>query len=246
MQLRRHTDSGVRSLACLGAHGELRRRRLDFQRARRLERLRKGAAPPAPSTVSSRISTPVNDDLENWLAMLPVPEDDGAAAHLVGRELPELTLTDAAGVSHALRALGAKLVLFVYPATGVPGRDPAFDPAPGWDAIPGAPGCTVQSLGYRDHAERFASLGFRVAGLSGQSRDEQAEHVARNRIPFPVLNDSRFELADALGLPTFTVDGRRFYKRLSLVAIDNRIVHVTYPVFPPNRSAERVLDWLMR
>lgn len=188
----------------------------------------------------------MDDDLEKWLATLPAPENDGAAAHLVGRELPDLTLTVAAGASHALRALGAKLVLFVYPATGVPGRNPAFDPAPGWDEIPGAPGCTVHSLGYRDHAERFASLGFLVAGLSAQPRDEQAEHVARNHITFPVLNDSRFQLADALGLPTFTVDGRRFYKRLALVAIDNRIVNVTYPVFPPDRNAEQVLSWLKR
>lgn len=188
----------------------------------------------------------MNDDLETWLATLPVPEKDDAAAHLVGRALPDLTLTDAAGAPHALRALGSKLVLFVYPATGVPGRDPALDPAPGWDQIPGAPGCTVQSLGYRDHAERFAALGFAVAGLSAQPPDEQAEHVARNHITFPVLNDSGFQLADALGLPTFTVDGRRFYRRLSLVAIESRIVTVTYPVFPPNRNAEQVLDWLTR
>lgn len=81
---------------------------------------------------------------------------------------------------------------------------------------------------------------------SAQPRNEQVEHVVRNHITFPVLNDSCFQLADALGLPTFTVDGRRFYKRLALVAIDNRIVAVTYPVFSPNRNAEQVLNWLAR
>ncbi len=186
----------------------------------------------------------MDDDLKTWLATLPVPKDDGAASHLVGRELPDLMLTDAGGTTRALRALGAKLVMFVYPATGVPGRDPAVDPAPGWDEIPGASGCTVHSLGFRDHAHRFAELGFRIAGLSAQSHDEQAEFMARKHIPFPILNDSRFELAQVLGLPTFTVAGHRFYKRLALVTVDNEIVHVTYPVFPPNRNAEQVLAWI--
>lgn len=186
----------------------------------------------------------MDDDIETWLLTLPVPVDDGAAAHLLGRALPDLTLIDAEGASHALHALGAKLVLFVYPATGVPGRDPALDPAPGWDAIPGAPGCTVHALGYRQHAARFAALGYAVAGLSAQPREEQSEFAARNQLPFPLLNDAGFQLAHALDLPTFTVRGRRFYQRLALVARHHEIVHVSYPVFPPNRNAERVLDWL--
>jgi peroxiredoxin (alkyl hydroperoxide reductase subunit C) len=188
----------------------------------------------------------VESDLDAWLGTLPVPADDGAAAHLVGRELPDLTLVDSVGISHSLRVLGKRLVMFVYPATGVPGRDPALDPAPGWDEIPGASGCTIHSLGYRERAERFAALGFRVAAVSAQSREEQAEFVARHRIQFPVLNDSSFELANALRLPTFTVAGRTFYRRLSLVAVDQRLVHVTYPVFPPHRDAEQMLQWLER
>jgi peroxiredoxin len=34
------------------------------------------------------------------------------------------------------------------------------------------------------------------------------------------------------------------YKRLTLVIEDGRIVKVFYPVFPPDKNAERVLDWL--
>src|SRR5688572_14785967 len=89
----------------------------------------------------------VQDDLETWLATLPIPHDDGAAAHLIGRRLPDTRLTDCTGASHALRVLGPRLVMYIYPATGVPGRNPAIDPAPGWDDIPGASGCTVHSLG---------------------------------------------------------------------------------------------------
>jgi len=33
-------------------------------------------------------------------------------------------------------------------------------------------------------------------------------------------------------------------KRLVLVVDDGTIVHVFYPVFPPDRSAEEVIAWL--
>ena len=48
----------------------------------------------------------------------------------------------------------------------------------------------------------------------------------------------------ALGLPTFEVEGRTFYKRLTLIAVETRIVKVFYPVFPPDRDAADVLAWL--
>jgi peroxiredoxin len=62
-----------------------------------------------------------------------------------------------------LAELGAGLaVLYIYPRTGKPGV-----PVPdGWDAIPGARGCTPQSCAFRDHAAELAGLGARVAGLS--------------------------------------------------------------------------------
>jgi peroxiredoxin len=51
-------------------------------------------------------------------------------------------------------------------------------------------------------------------------------------------------LADALRLPTFEAGGRRLYKRITLIADAGRVVKVFYPVFPPDRNAEEVLEWL--
>jgi peroxiredoxin len=131
-------------------------------------------------------------------------------------------------------------VLYVYPRTGKPGQ-PML---PGWDEIPGARGCTPQSCAFRDHAAELAAFGARVAGLSAQSLGDQVEFAERNRMPFPVVSDERLELAGALGLPTFEVEGLTLYKRLALVAEKGRIVKVFYPVFPPDRNAEAVLEWL--
>jgi len=172
---------------------------------------------------------------------LPVPVDDGAADLLVGTELPALAFEATTGGSLDLRDLAAgTLALYVYPRTGVPG----VDSPTGWDEIPGARGCTPQSCGFRDHHAELGAVGSRVAGLSSQTTDYQREAAERLRLPFPLLADPELRLAAALDLPTFTVEGMRLYKRLTLVARAGKIVKVFYPVFPPDRNAEEVLAWL--
>jgi peroxiredoxin len=166
--------------------------------------------------------------------------DDGATVHLVGVELPALRLESSKGTID-LHELGTELaVLYVYPRTGVPGR-----PSPdGWDAIPGARGCTPQSCAFRDHAVELAALGARVAGLSAQPLNEQLEFAQREHMPFPVVADPALRLGEALRLPTFEVEGTTLYKRATLVLEQGRVAHVFYPVFPPDRNAADVVAWL--
>jgi peroxiredoxin len=171
---------------------------------------------------------------------LPVPEDDGACDHLPGTMLPQLTLESSQG-SISLRALSLELlVLYVYPQAGRPGR-----PSPeGWDQIPGARGCTPQSLGFRDAHARLQEVGAQVAGLSAQPLDDQVEFAERNAIPYPVIADPERRLGEALGLPTFEADGLTLYKRVTLVVESCAIAKVFYPVFPPDENAAEVVAWL--
>jgi peroxiredoxin len=173
-------------------------------------------------------------------ANLPAPADDGAADHLLGMMLPQLTLESTHGPL-SLRALSmGLLVLYVYPRAGRPG----VAPLPGWDDIPGARGCTPQSLGFREAYGDFRALGAEVAGLSAQTLDDQEEFAGRNEIAYPILADPELRLAAALRLPTFEVEGMRLYKRLALVVEACAIAKVFYPVFPPNENAAEVLAWL--
>ena len=173
-------------------------------------------------------------------ADLPVPVDDGACDHLTGMPVPALTLDSSAGPV-SLRELAVDLaVVYVYPRTGVPGR-----PVPnGWDAIPGARGCTPQSCAFRDHAGELARLGARVAGLSAQTLPEQEELARREHLPFPVIADPELRLGAALRLPTFVFEGDELYKRVTLVLEAARVAKVFYPVFPPDRNAAEVVAWL--
>jgi peroxiredoxin len=170
---------------------------------------------------------------------LPVPEDDGAADHLPGAELPALSLPVAGGGRFDLRAGAGTLVAFVYPRTGTPGR--ALPP--GWDDIPGARGCTPQSCAFRDRHPALTGLGATVVGISAMDPAEQTAFAEREGVPYPLLNDGPLRLQDELGLPTFAVHGMTLYKRLTFVARAGRIEKVFYPVFPPDRNAADVEAW---
>jgi peroxiredoxin len=172
---------------------------------------------------------------------LPAPIDDGAARHLVGLSLPALALRSTAGRWVDLAALRSGVtVLYCYPRTGRPD-----EPLPaGWDAIPGARGCTPQACSYRDHQAELRALGAAVFGVSTQATAYQEEMVARLHLPFEVLSDAEGHFADALNLPTFEVGGQRLLKRLTLVTRGGRIEACFYPVFPSTADVPNVLAWL--
>jgi peroxiredoxin len=175
-------------------------------------------------------------------ADLPQPVDDGAADHLPGLALPPIVLPATSGQDVDLAALGpGRTVLYLYPMTGRPG----VALPDGWDEIPGARGCTPESCGFRDHfADLRAAGAAGVYGLSSQDTDYQREVAERLNLPFALLSDVDLRLGQALTLPTFEVEGRTLYKRLTLIVSDATIEHVFYPIFPPTTHAQEVLDWL--
>lgn len=173
---------------------------------------------------------------------LPVPVDDGASDHLVGRPVPSIALpaTNGEDVNLHDASRGRRLVIFAYPRTGQPGvRSPT-----GWDSIPGARGCTPEACSFRDLSEQFAALHVDVYGLSTQDSDYQLEAANRLHLPYALLSDAHLRFTAALGLPTFTVDCMTLLRRLTLVITDGRVEHVLYPVFPPDGAAIDVLDVL--
>ena len=176
----------------------------------------------------------------DW-SRLPQPFDDGAARHLPGARLPDIALPGTAGSAISLAALGGRTVVYAYPLTGRPGT--ALPP--GWDEIPGARGCTPQSCGFRDHhAELLAAGADRVYGLSTQDPEYQREAAERLHLPFPLLSDAALRLTTAMQLPAMLVGGATLLKRMALIIDGGVITHVFYPVFPPDRNAAEVLEWL--
>jgi peroxiredoxin len=179
----------------------------------------------------------------DW-SKIPAPVDDGAARHLEGMKVPDLGLPATDGTSVSLGGIDGRVVVFAYPRTGVPGQIALVDD---WDMIPGARGCTPQTCAFRDlHKELAASGARRVFGLSSQDTAYQREAAERLHLPFPLLSDEKLALTRALRLPTMQVAGLTLIRRLALVVDDARITKVFYPVFPPDRNAPDVLEWLNR
>jgi peroxiredoxin len=172
---------------------------------------------------------------------LPAPVDDGAAAGVEGRQMPSLRLpTTAGGDVDLADAAAGTLVLYAFPRAGRPGEPPP----PGWDAIPGARGCTPQSCAFRDEHVALVALGARVLGLSAQPLGDLCAVAERLQLPYPLLSDPALAAAQALGLPALRGTDERLYARLTLVARAGAVVKVFYPVFPPDRNAAEVVAWL--
>ena len=171
---------------------------------------------------------------------LPVPTDDGACDHLLHSRMPSVSLKSTAGRSVDLSAEPGRVVAYFYPMTGTPG----VALPEGWDAIPGARGCTPQSCAFRDHHAEIRALGATVFGVSAQSPAEQAEFAGRVHLPFELLSDERLALAGALRLPLFEAGGRTLIRRVTLILSEGKIEKVFYPVFPPDRNAAEVEGYL--
>ncbi|KAF8063963.1 redoxin family protein [Lyophyllum atratum] len=172
---------------------------------------------------------------------LPVPVDDGACVHLTGAAIPSITLISTSGGPVDVSSLKGLTIVFCYPRTGAPGE--TIPEA--WNLIPGARGCTPQACSFRDSSTELLGLGVQhIFGLSTQDTPYQMEVKERLHLPYDLLSDEGLEWARALTLPTFDWEGKTLVKRMVIAVEDGKIVKTWYPVFPSDRSAQLVIDWL--
>lgn len=171
---------------------------------------------------------------------LPPPMDDGAAKHLLNAKLPSVPLLSTIGTTIDIGTLRGLTIIYCYPMTGRPDVPLPED----WDLIPGARGCTPQACSYRDHHAELRTFGAELFALSTQSHEYQKEMATRLHLTFPVLSDESLQLTETLSLPTFQSGGRTLLKRLTLICRDSQIIHVNYPVFPPDKDVETVIAFL--
>jgi DNA-binding HxlR family transcriptional regulator/peroxiredoxin len=127
-------------------------------------------------------------------------------------------------------------VLYCFPGADAPGSRSA---PPGWGDIPGAPGCTLESVTFRDRYDDFVAAGATVHGVSTQRPDQLAAFAEHAALPFPLLSDTELDLAASLRLPTFRAAGFDRLKRLTLVVDAGRVVRgVLFPVTDPAGSVD--------
>ncbi|KAI9880805.1 MAG: hypothetical protein M1830_000241 [Pleopsidium flavum] len=155
--------------------------------------------------------------------------------------MPSISLPSTSKTHVDLSTSQSLTVLFCYPRTGAPSETVPDS----WDSIPGARGCTPQACSFRDAYKELLQAGVKqVFGLSTQDTAYQKEAKDRLNLPYELLSDEQLEFLNALRMPTFEWEGKAVVKRTTLAIENGRIVRVWYPVFPPNKSADKVLEWL--
>ncbi|KAH6643029.1 thioredoxin-like protein [Boeremia exigua] len=172
---------------------------------------------------------------------LPIPQDDGACAHLAGFKIPPVLLPSTSGDQVDVSRLPGLAIIFCYPRTGAPGETIPDE----WNTIPGARGCTPQACSFRDEMGELRKLGVdSIFGVSTQDTPYQDEVKLRVHLPYELLSDADLEFTKQLRLPTFEWQGKTLIKRLALAVQDGQIARVWYPVFPPDANAKEVVAWL--
>jgi DNA-binding HxlR family transcriptional regulator/peroxiredoxin len=181
---------------------------------------------------------------------LTATSEDGTAEarrvhELVGRKLPDVVLERHDGRPARPDAPeGVWTVLYFFPGAYAPHAQ-AYPP--GWSDIPGAAGCTLESLTYASRQADFEAAGASIRGVSTQRPDQLAAFVAHAKLPYPLLSDQDMKLAAGLLLPTFRAGGAERLKRLTLLADpDATIRAVQFPINDPAGSVDEMLALVRR
>jgi len=182
---------------------------------------------------------------KNYLNSLPnnlqIPKDDGLCNHLLGLEIPEISLLTSNGDYIKVRRKESfRIILYFYPMTGRPDRSLPNN----WNNIPGARGCTLENCSFRDNYDELIKLNALPIGITSQSIEDIKEMVNRLKINFDILSDYNLSFSKALKLPKFSMGDKVFIKRLTLIVDNYKIIKVFYPVFPPDKHINDVLNWL--
>ncbi|MDR5731897.1 peroxiredoxin [Caballeronia sp. LZ025] len=89
----------------------------------------------------------------------------------VDQPVPDFTAPATGGEFTLSRLRGQKVVLFFYPKDNTPG-------------------CTTESLGFRDHYEQFKAAGAEIVGISRDSVKSHDNFKAKLELPYTLVSDS--------------------------------------------------------
>ena len=102
-------------------------------------------------------------------------------------------------------------------------------------------GCTTEGCALRDNYSGFEKAGVKVVGVSFDDPKDNAEFIAKNRFPFPLLSDPKRTLAVEVGAADSP--SRVWARRISyLVGPDGRVLTAYADVTPGKHASEVLAD----
>ena len=183
----------------------------------------------------------MNENLTKLPEGLPQPKDDGSSNHLLGMIVPSMTLQSSIGDSLDVSKVKSEFVVLYF----VPMMAVSEERLPsGWNDIAGARGCTPQNITINEHKDDLLKYDAIPVGVSTQPIDELTELSSLRKFSQPILSDNSLKFQEKLNIPTFQVENKTMYKRLTLIVKESKIIKVFYPVFPPDKHIFEILEWL--
>jgi thioredoxin-dependent peroxiredoxin len=145
-----------------------------------------------------------------------------------GVPVPNVGAEDDTGKPVRLRDLGKKaLVVYFYPRADTPG-------------------CTNETIQFRDLSESFAKKGVTIVGVSRDTVAKQAKFKAKYDVPFALLADVESTICDAFGVIVEKVNYGKKYLGIqrSTFLIRDGVVTKVWPKVKVEGHAAEVLSSL--
>ncbi len=159
---------------------------------------------------------------------------------LIDKLLPSISLPNQQGNFLRLNRKDTfRLVIYFYPMTGNPYKKLPKN----WNKIVKTQGCTLLNSYFRDNYENLIQLNALPIGISTQTTEEIREMSQRLGIKYDVLSDNNLSF-NSLSLPTFSLNNKTYFEKITLIVEKNIIREVFYPVVSPKQHVENILKWL--
>jgi peroxiredoxin Q/BCP len=144
------------------------------------------------------------------------------AGPIDGQPAPEFKLEDQNGKWHTLADHKGKwVVLYFYPKDFTPG-------------------CTKEVCTFRDDVIALKKAGADVLGVSLDDVKSHAEFAEKYHVPFPLLSDSKQDVAKTYGVLTSKM-GMTYAKRETFLIDANGVVVKHYRDVDPEKNSKQVL-----
>ena len=183
----------------------------------------------------------MNQDFTKLPKNLPRPTKDGSTRHLLGKQIPDIILDSTKDSLFDFSSIKQKYaILYFFPKMIMPGKSPPS----GWNDVPGARGCTPQNISFSENNSILEKYDAMSIGISSQSIQDLKQLSATRKLSQILVSDEELEFQKKLQVPTFDVENKTMYKRLTLIVKDSTIIKIFYPVFPPDEHIFEIIKWL--
>ena len=134
----------------------------------------------------------MNQEFTKLPKNLPRPKNDGAARHLLGKQIPGVTLSSTKDSLFDFSSIEQKYaILYFFPMMIMPEMKTPV----GWNDIPGARGCTPQNISFSENNRKLEKFDAFSIGISSQPIEDLKHLSLMRKLSQVLVSDKKLELS---------------------------------------------------